>query len=179
MKKLIIGIIAVALALVGGVAYANPSNFFSTAQTAAATTTYSYLSAGAGTTTLSMNYVRNSNTSAINSALLTFQIAATNTVTGAPVRVRIEYSNDNVDWYSKTVENNANATTTQISAQEYAFSTATSTTYVLNGTSSTAYASIPITAPLRYVRAVFYVPIGGSSIGLWAELTPVKEVDYN
>lgn len=176
-KKIIGAIVLLAGLFIGGVAYANPMNFFGTTATAAATTTHAFMTAGTGTTTLTQEYGTNGNYSVINKALLKFQVTATTTITAPPIKVRVEYSDDRIDWYSKTVVTTANASSTQVAPQEYTFALATSTSYTgINGGTSRIHESLELDAPARFMRIVFTIPAGGSPLGLYAEITPMKEI---
>lgn len=174
MKKLIIGIIVGMVAMIAGVAYANSSYFAVHTPTATATTSPTYMTAGAATTTLDVNAAGGSNK--IDSALIVFQVKAS-TTQAQQLGMKVQYSLNNIDWYAQT---EATSTTNAIAGEkEYRFVLATSTDQ-LTATSGTLtyriHKSIPIETPTPYVRVQFFVPVGQSPLDIWADYQPIKQI---
>lgn len=163
------------------VAMANPSFFMVGSQTATASSTLAYMTPGTATTTLPAldTYAPGTNTKA-NGAFLAFQYTASGT---APVlNARVEYSNNNQDWYpdgfTYVPEGPTYATTTIMTtpAHNYSWTLSTTTEAIGSGTATRVHQSLALTEiPARYVRVIFTVPQGGGNGGLWAVLVPFKE----
>ncbi len=178
----------VAVALLIGVsnyhvARANPLVSATPVKTASATTSLSFMTPGTGTTTLTYDTFAVggaiiSTTKATYAALLT-QFTATSTASA--VNINIEYSDDGVDWYQDGGTSYNYSTT----SKPYDLSQAAS--FRLNYASSTAglgaipASSTPATrlvilnTPLRYLRAIYTIPIGASNGAVWAQIVPTKE----
>jgi hypothetical protein len=178
MKKiyLFLGII-IAVVLIGGatVVKANPSLFLQEYSdiAGASTSTLAYMTPGTGTTTLTYNNTING----LDSASILIQYTAT--TTGSPVlKMRVEHSQDGVDWYSEAGILTSNASTTNLTGSfaDYQFNIATSTSVIgPSGSVTRINQLVRINTPLKYNRAVFYVPAGGGNGGLWAQLVAKKE----
>jgi hypothetical protein len=184
MKNKIIVSIALILGVIVVGTYtvkANPSFFPVTVQTATATTSPLFIpSGGTATSTLVLDSYSSGNPRAASQATLLMQLAASTTPGTATLRINIQYSQDNVDWYD-TVLNTVGgySTTTRtfdigtINQISYPFS---STTADLGaGFSATSTRAISVQTPTRYVRAVFTSPPGATSLSYWAQWVPLKE----
>lgn len=176
-----IGFIALVVAIVVMAQYAgaNPSQFAPTKETSSATTTLAYLSPGNATTTLSYDSYSGD---FVKIDKLTLALQYTASSTGPTLKVRLEDSMDNVNWYPRAVAINStlqNATTTMLTGafSEYQWTVATSTDNGGSGTSARVHSSFVVDAPMRYVRAIFYVPVSGGNGGLWAQMIPFKELN--
>lgn len=170
----IASVIVLAIFAVVPIVKANPSLFAPTKATAVATTTLSYLSPGAATTTLSYDSL-DGDSSKIDELTLAIQYTAS--TTGPTLKLRFEDSPDNINWYPRSEFHNTNATTTLLSGNfsEYQLTVATTTDNGGSGTSARIHTSFTVKSPMRYVRAIFYVPASGGNGGLWAQFIPIKE----
>lgn len=146
---------------------ANPSFFSPTVQTASATTTVNYATAGTGTTTLTYDTYTAGNTYKTNSAVLFTQFAASSTA--SVLNINLQYSQDGIDWYS---DNLVSASTT-VNSVLY-IQTANSYTWVAAGTATSSKA-ILIQTPTRFVRAIETIPVGAGAGAVWAQIVPNKE----
>lgn len=171
-------IVATIMAILGTIlpatAYANPSAFAPTKETAAATSTLVYMSPGAATTTLSYDSLSGDSTK-VDSLTLAFQATASST---APIlNARLEDSPNGIDWYPRAIGVGVPATTTSMSTpyNVLSFILSTTTDNGGSGTSSRVHESFTVTAPMRWVRVVFSQPVGTTNLGLWAQMIPVKE----
>lgn len=156
-------------------AHANPSIYAPTKETAPVTTTVVYMAPGTATTTLTYDSF-NGDYSLIGNLTLAFQYTASSTE--PHLNVRLEDSPNNIDWYPRAVAVNTNATTTLMApVGVYNFDLATTTDNGGSGTSSRVNESFSVKAPMRYVRAIFYVPQGGGNGALWAQMVPSKQIN--
>ncbi len=174
MKKIVGLIIGL---LVGGAAGyamftgANPAQFIKGTATGSATTTVAYQTQGTGTTTPSLDSYTNGRTTALNNAQLLVQWVGSSTA--STLDIRIECSDDNIDWY-QSCSGGGTATTTKFSLS-YASSTAIGgsgnrpkTSY--SGVTGEVNArAIDVDTPLRYTRAVISTPIGSLNNTVWAQ----------
>lgn len=200
----LIAVVVIAIVTFAGVVLfaqqskANPSLLTSTAQSAAATSTRTYLSPGAATTTLvydayesaGTNQTNNGNTNLPNRLSLVIQEDASSTssvlniaiehATVCNLNVNITTSLTACDWYQDDVLTSSGAflgTTTNpadiSSPLTFKWTFASST---LGGdASASSSASKVITVPVtsRYTRAVFTNT--GARLGIWAQFVPMKE----
>lgn len=172
-------LVAIALGT-AGYAHANPSFFTSGVRTnSSASSTPSFMTPGTGTSTTPVydSYLDGSNQSA-DSAVLLIQFIGSTTV--AQVSTSLEYSQDNIDWYSDRLDNGATTTPTINGTinNSFVFSAQGNTPKAVGGTSSTTLRAFMIKTPTRYIRAVSTLPIGGGSNGngaVWAQIVPSKE----
>jgi len=162
-----------------GSAHANPSKFAPTKETAAATTTLAYMSPGAATTTISYDSLDGDSVK-IDELTIGFQYTAS--ATAPTLNVRLEDSRNGIDWYPRAREvfpvlPGITATTTLMTTpfNSLSFVLSTTTDNGGSGTFARIHESFTVKAPMRYVRAVFFVPTGGGNGGLWAQFMPVKE----
>lgn len=181
-----VALVLFAVAAFAFTAYANPGYWGGKQQTATASTTLAYLSPGAATTTLTYDTFEFDSTKNVNKsrtdakdATLLFQYTASGTE--PRLNVRLEYSNDNIDWYPLAVPTTAVATDTPVtrfSEYQFALSTTTAATdgNLGSGTAGRVHQALKIDdIPTRYIRAIFYVPAAGGNGGLYAEFIPRKE----
>lgn len=156
-------------------ASANPS-VYCREPLARATTTHSYLRAGYGTTTLTVDQCAQSDIAA-DSALLLLQI--TGTSTAPTLDMRVEYSADKIDWYPASAPLATLATSTQItgdSATTKLILANATTDYGGTGTATRFHRSMEIPMHTRYARVVFTMPAGSAQAALWAELVSRREI---
>lgn len=181
MKKyILITVVAIAIASVVGAKYveANPS-FWSFGSTSTATTSPVYMTPGTGTTTVTIDNM-SGGTYASDSAVVLMQITATSTTDStAPILgVRIDGSYNGVDWYTQSNNITTTGTSTILTgfSGDYRINFASSTANLgASATTSRVHESFKIDTPLRYTRAVFYAPIGGGNMALWANLVAKKQ----
>ena len=158
---------------------ANQSEFCRNQLNGSATTTVSYLTAGTGTSTVSATNCSDGST-AIDSALLTWQ--ATSSSTPPSLTARVEVSRDGIDWYPSP------ATTTPMLSliNEQKWATLASSTDMAGTGGENASTTIPafgtryhgsmtVSTPEPFVRVKLYVPVGAPAIGLSAELMVKRE----
>ena len=147
--------------------------------TGSATGTPSFITAGTGTSTLTLDTINQISTTtqqflargtvtnavALNEAWLALQF--TGSSTASRVKIDWEYSNDGIDFYQD------NATSTTLS---YASSTALSGLGVSEQPTLTSTGNIVNKRlievpkiPARFIRAVISVPIGFSNMSTWAQ----------
>lgn len=180
MKKYLIGIIGLMLAGLGGVAYANPSSLLpasygiGTVTGSSATTSFSWVTPGTGTTTATATNCAQASFKC-DKALVVYQITATNTPQNSKLDYRVEYSLDNTTWYSSTVASSS-VTIAGVMAQEYAINVATSTAYQNQDSILRLTGAFAIDTWAPYNRVVFFSPIGGANFSLYAAIVPMKEV---
>jgi hypothetical protein len=159
---------------------ANPSQFFPTKETASATTTLVYMTPGTATTTLSYDSYQGDAVK-IDQLTLAIQYTASTTATAPTLKLRLEDSMDNINWYPRASVLNSLATSTQITGNfgEYLWnvSSSTATDFGGSGTATRMHTSLVVDAPMRYVRAKFYTPVAGGNGGLWAQMIPFKELN--
>lgn len=157
--------------------YAQPSYDMAATKTATATTTLNWLTPGAGTTTVTLPTPLSLGMSTkYDKAIVMFEMSATNTVVAPKMNIRIEHSMDGIDWFSETAASSSSATI-GLMPSEFAFNMATSSTYSNTGNTVTRlHSSLLIDTPTAYNRVVFYDPVGGSNISLWAAVQPYKEI---
>lgn len=177
MKKIILGILRT-LSLVGlflfasNGAVANPSYFITPTKTATATSTHVYMTSGNATTTISVDAYANGNSWKTKQAQVSFQMTATGT---APVLLaRVENSDDNIDWYSQTIETTANTAVTTYAPKSMSYTFASSSAYFSSGSVTRMNQSITIDTPARYTRVVFY-STNANAFDLWAQVQSIKE----
>lgn len=181
LTAIILGLVAVFVGALGIVQVkANPSFTAAPVSTAAATTTLAFMSAGTGTTTLTYNSYSDGLLSIPDKALLVFQFTAS--TTNPQLLARVEYSDDNINWYPSSVAISVGTTTVQSGTfSDYRFSMSTTSSGGVFGGTGTAqriHQSLPINTYTQYTRVVFTIPAGGSNGALWAELLPVKQQRY-
>lgn len=158
---------------------ANPSQFAPTKESATATTTLLYLSPGNATSTMSYDSYSGDS---VKIDKLSLNIQYTASTTGPTLKMRMEDSTDNINWYPRSVAINStldNATTTMITGNfsEYQWTVSTTTDNGGSGTSARVHTSLVVDAPQRYVRVKFYVPQNGGNGGLWYQMVPFKELN--
>ncbi len=186
MKKILI-IIATLGSIVGalfwgGTALANPLFFPATVQTASATGTPAYMTAGTGTSTLTWDsYVAAGNYTGTLKGTLLIQLAASSTAT--VLRANVEYSQDGVDWYQTNAlfANTYSTTSTpiidigQVNQYSFAFASSTAGLGSVGTTTATSTRALPISVPTRFARFVFTLATGSTPGAVWAQFVPIKE----
>lgn len=163
------------LFLVAPKAHANPLRYVAPASTAEATTTVALMTPGTATTTTAVfdSFAAGANAYPDRAALLTqFTASSTNSILG----IRLEYSQDNIDWYADNL--NENATTSAVNSINTASSfswTFASTTPAAGAIGNTNRSSkvIFINVPTRYIRAVY--TITGGNGGVWGSIIPQRQ----
>ena len=194
MKKrltYIISSIAVLLGLVGGVYWltlpvlGNVSQKLSPCQTATATTSLNHMQAGLATTTLTCDFYSGatnittaaSNPTLADGAYLNFMVAPSSTALSV-VNINLLVSENGQDWFhvsttSPSVGGNIGNIAT------FTFNQSASTTYdyraVTAANSATTTRNVEILTPMRYIRAVFTVPVGAQPSAIYAEVVGKKQ----
>lgn len=170
-------------------ANANPSSFLRK-QSAAATTTLTYMTPGAATTTLAFDTSAGNTFAPSGTTALLIQLTASSTITD--LRWRYEYSQDvacgttggNADWYAGDAgfDVNLTATTSPVrytsGAFDYAWTFSSSTPGAGNAVATLNLGKkiVLVPTPTRCVRAVFFLPIGSTNGAVYAEWLAKKEV---
>lgn len=162
-------IVAVMLALLVPLlrAKASPSEFIIGGSTSSvSTSTYNYLTAGTGTTTLAVANCASSDYALDKNNLLLWVKGSS---TAAVPTWRFQHSPDGLSWYEEDATPTLNATTT-VHSQLFAnhnFSFA-STTPLTGGTSDVGGRMIEVPVRLRCMRVVITAPVGSTNFGVWA-----------
>lgn len=183
LRVIIASVLAFLSLGVAGFAYANPSYFAAGVSTNnAATTTPAFMTPGTGTSTTP---VYDSYALTVNGGVQTkteFAGVLVNfcgSSTAAVLKVAVEYSQDNVDWYRNYVLSpNQIGTTTN----PYVIGTPFTTNWTFasssvggSGTLATcSTAAISVPTPFRYMRIVN--SITGANGSVWASIVPTKEI---
>ena len=184
MKKYLAIILSALLLTLGGAWGANKvlamaSISMAATKTATATTTLAYLQVGISTTTVNVPTPLSLGVSTkYDKAYVMFEVQST--TSPGRINIRVEHSLDGIDWFSELVQPQAVATTSSLYAQELLFSMATSSGYINNGGITRVHGGVYVDTPTPYNRVVFYMPntqtTGNPSLGLWAAVQPIKEV---
>ncbi len=179
MKKITTGLFLAIAFAAAVLVYSNPEADASPAVSCYDTTSFdststrTFLSPGAGTTTLLLSNCASGNLA--DSAFVQFQYTASSSV--GKLNIRVEHSNNKVDWYPETTTITGNATTTIMAGDSlvYQFNMATTTDQGGTGAGMRLHRSLPITTPTKFTRVIFYVPTGGNNGALWAEVVGRKQ----
>lgn len=139
-----------------------------------ATTTFSWITPGTGTTTVVMQ-VPATVVGKYDSAYVGFEVTATSTPINSKLEARIEYSWDGVDYYSDTVASSTGPVM-GVMQNELAFNIATSSNYLSNGTTTRLHAGFFVQTPTPFTRVVFFSPIGGANLSLHVRAQPIREI---
>lgn len=164
-KSIVGGAVVAALGIAlsfAAFAHANPSYFVPTVQTAAATSTASYMTPGTATTTLTYDTFNAGNNYKTNSATLLSQFAASTTPT---FNINLQYSQDGIDWYADNLNVFAAG----------AIAVITPNSYTLAATASSTFKAININTPVRFVRVQYSIASGGNG-AVWGQIVPNKEI---
>jgi len=180
MKKYIIGLILLLVVVLTSrsvsIVQANPSYFLSSNNTA--TTTYAYLiSPGVGTSTNVLDTTSDSGFAYNNDGAFLIQTSATST-TATPqppiVKIRFQYSQDNVNWYSLSSPLASNATTTPYQSGEIQITIVTSTDLVsITGSTTRVAQLIPVKLYTKYIRA--QIVSGNGTSAVWSQFIATKQ----
>lgn len=156
-------------------AHANPLRPVTAASTADATTTVSYMTPGLATTTTAVfdSFASGANAYPDRAALLTqFTASSTASILG----IRLEYSQDNIDWYADNLNELATTSWSNPIATPSSFTwTFASTTPGAGAVTNTNRSNkvIFIEVPTRYIRAVY--TITGGNGGVWGSILPQRQ----
>lgn len=183
-------IVAVVLLGFAAIAFANPSVFTSTAQTAAATSTVVYMTPGTATTTLVYDsrglngtlQAKDGNTYKTDGAVLFTQLNASSTAT--ILVTKLEYSNGNncasaptgCDWYENNINVYAAGAIAIATANSFTYTFASTTPGGTGTTSDFGRKLMNIDTPARYVRVV--LTLTGANGSVWAQILPRKQVVF-
>lgn len=179
IKYISIGVLSI-LIILGyfQIALANPSNFVPPVTTSSATTSPAYMGIGLATSTLTYDTYRNGNNFITNQMTLLNQFAGSSTA--SILSIKIEYSQDGIDWFQNNLLPISTTTTNISVANSYLWAYASTTvgTQGLNAANSAlATKALLIQTPTRFVRAVYSLTGGAGSI--WGEWVPSKEIAQN
>ncbi len=171
---------------------ANPFEFLlenNGTQSPTATTSVTYMTPGTATTTYTYDTYAGSSADpyATNNLALELQLTgsstpvATSNYATTTYSIAIEYSNDNLDWYSDnytpfaTTTVNVNPTTPITRTITLGYSQLTDGS--LLATTTPTKRLINVQAPTRYVRAVISIPIGTNATNgaVWGQFAGQKE----
>lgn len=163
-------------------AHANPLGFSCAAQTASATTTPVYMTAGTATSTLlfdtycvnGTNQPNTGNTNIANKLTLLTQFSASSTA--SVLGISVEYSQDGVDWYQDNYLSPLATTSPAVllaTPNSYSWLFASSTLDGVANTGNRVGKALQIQTPTRYVRVVY--TLTGTNAAVWGELLPQKE----
>jgi hypothetical protein len=163
-------------------AQANPLGFSCAAQTASATTTPVYMTAGTATSTLlfdtycvnGTNQPNTGNTNIANKLTLLTQFSASSTA--SVLGISVEYSQDGVDWYQDNYLSPLATTSPAVllaTPNSYSWLFASSTLDGVANTGNRVGKALQIQTPTRYVRVVY--TLTGTNAAVWGELLPQKE----
>lgn len=165
------------------IAHANPSFFAPQAVSATATSTLTYIIPGTATTTIvydayNLNGTNQSSPSdsvAADGVTLAVQLTASSTNTA--LAINLEYSQDNIDWYQSELSTQATTTPVQnvTIAQSYLWAFASTTPGMGAPAGTRQMKVISVQTPVRYVRAVFTIPVGSTNGAIWAAFIPKKQ----
>lgn len=151
-----------------------------TCQTAAATTTVTYMSPGTATTTLTCDtYALGSGSVKLAPDSIYVRVYEAASSTASIQAVRFEWSDDGVDYYADnalTTTDTASSTNTVGDYKEYRWNYASTTPGAAAvGNSNTGLRTIEVPVKGRYVRAMFYVPVGATNSSIWAGITAKRQ----
>lgn len=164
---------------------ANPS-FFLQDKSAAASSTISYMTAGTGTTTNAFD-TQGDGGFPTDSAVLGIILHATST--GTVLNWKYEYADSTAnvdcsvtplscDWFQERLSSAVIASTTVMlqSAPVYSWTFATSSNAGgVSGITGTSTLMIDVPTPTRYVRVVFFLPVGSQNGAVWSEWIGKKQ----
>ena len=175
----IIGILAIA-----GIVSANTSFFVPTTQTATATSSWAYITAGVGTSTVTLDSYANPASVAKTLDKATLLINYTASSTASILNWRYSFSQDGVDWYGDSLGINTSSSTSVTGANmapfntyAWTFASTTAGSSISSQATSTAMKAVYVPTPTRYVRVVFYVPAGASPAGVWAQFVSQRQTN--
>ena len=181
MKKFYLPILIIAMFLTAFAIYqAKPANanpdFFCEDRLNAASTTLTFMTPGTATTT--HTYENCGGTTSARSAILFFQYTAS--TTDPLLNLRIEHSQDNIDWYPASVALEEFATSTSLTGDSATFDFTTLATSTNNnggtGTDARLHRSLEIETPTQFTRVIFSLPIGTSNGAIWSQFVSKKEL---
>lgn len=155
--------VAVGLLLYAFGAHANPSDF-TTVKSAASTTTVTYIVSGGNATTTPYDALNGDN--AADSAVLLTQFAASST--SSVLGIKIQYSQDGIDWYDDNLLESTNSTT----SPTYSMQIPNTYSWTAVGTATSSKA-IAVPTPTRYVRAVYTMT--GAAGAVWNQMVVKKQ----
>lgn len=154
----------------------------STCYTAAATTTLSYMTAGAATSTVSCLV----GPDGANSARLNIEVNASSTATN--YAFNIEESMDGIDYFPTTLPQSASTTApfALTARNSYSIVFASSTlggvgvgtgSLGVNGSNNRNHYSVDIPVSMRYVRVYASLPVGSAQGAVWMQILPRQSVN--
>lgn len=178
----ILGVVAAASFIAVPFAHAERLQFTPTVQTATATTSPAYQTAGTATTTLSFDAYSaagGAQIAAIDQGVILGQFTASTTAT--KWNIAEEVSQDGIDWYADNTFITTNASNTQ------AYSISSPIAYTLQFASSTPDGgaitnnnnqiarAIHLNFPTRFVRVFISLATGSANGAFWGQIIPERQ----
>lgn len=162
-------------------AYANPLYEGSSARSAAATTTVSYLLPGVATSTSPLydsyeqsgtNEKNGGNFTIPDSVAILLQGVASSS--SSVMNIACEFSDDNVDWYQNEIYPATTTSPQNVSAPAtFTFTYASTTIGGVVRATNIFSKLVECPVPLRYVRAV--ITDTGAGFSIWSSIVPLKQ----
>jgi hypothetical protein len=154
--------IVAGMSLFASISHANPLQFVPTTQLATATTSVAYLVSGGSATTTTFDAYAQGQPLAIDKGVLLLQNAASST--SSVLDVSVQYSNDNIDWYSDQL----------LAPTTTAMDISVANTYHWKATATaTTSKAITLSFPTRYVRVVYSA--SGAAGAIWWQFVPQRQ----
>lgn len=168
-NKILVGLVGVIAILAVVAAYkvdANALFFLPTTSSSTSTSSPSYLTTSGANATATTTFDAYSNGSprAANGATILTQYVASST--SSVFTMRVDYSQDGVDWYSDNAVSQQATTTVMNIAANAAYS------YTAASTATTSKAVL-VKTPTRYMRVVY--TIAGAAGAAWTQIVPTRE----
>lgn len=186
-------LIAGAVSLYPFISKANPLEYLLQNQgtfTVTATTTLSYMTPGTGTTTPVYDTYANGSASTYATDKAALEVQFTASSTSSTLQWFYEYAQGNAtancvsapnscDWYADDTFSTTNATTTpnvsitQPNQVVWTFASTTPGGGAPTGNRANKVVNVP--TPMRYIRAVMFLPIGSTNGAVWAAFVGQKQ----
>ncbi len=134
---------------------------------------------GTGTTTQSINSDVVGPGYLLNTLTVLYQLTATSSTSAQPqANLRIDDSQDGIDWYGRAQTLASNSTSTPLTGSfaNYSINIATSTADLGPAATTTRMnGSFNIPVYAKYTRLVWTVPTGGGKLGLWYQIVGIAQ----
>lgn len=165
--------------------YASPMQFIQRSFTNA-TGTPTYITPGLATTSLAIDTAPGGY--ALSKLVLVEQQTASST--GSILNTDFEFSPDmgvdctaiptGCDWYKPSLIQTSSTSPTfvmdQFQTQSWKFASSSQGRAGIGANANRDFRVLSISAPMRYIRAIFTVPIGATNAGVWAMFIGTKEI---
>jgi len=157
-------------------AHANPLRPVPAASVSSATTSPTFMTAGLATTTTDAfdSFASGANAYPDRAALITqFTASSTSSVLG----IRLEYSQDGIDWYSDSFTDLATTTggiaIGQNNSFSWTFASSSQGAGPILANNNRALKVIFVTVPTRFIRAVY--TLTGTNAAVWGSIIPQRQ----